>query len=49
MSDDAPETQPVDNAASLCGALIIMTSVFLIAAIVVLNMISKTHYGKGWF
>jgi hypothetical protein len=49
MSDDAPDSAPADSAATLCNALVIMTGVFLIAGIVIVNMINDTHYGKGWF
>lgn len=49
MSDEMNEAAPADNAATLCSALIILTSVMLIAAIVVVNSVNATHYGKGWF
>lgn len=46
MSDDAPET-PVDNAASMCGWLIVMTTLMLVGAIYVVLNILATHYQRG--
>lgn len=46
MSDDAPET-PVDNSATLCTSLVVMTTVMLIGACFVVLSILATQYQRG--
>ena len=49
MSDDSNDA-PADNSALLCNALIVVTGVILIGAVLVIQNVLKNHYpGIGWF
>jgi hypothetical protein len=48
MSDDMNEA-PVDNAANLCGWLVVVTGIMLIIAIITVQTVLKDQYALGWF
>jgi hypothetical protein len=47
--DEMEEGAPADSAAGLATAMIVLTTIVLIAAVIIVNGIASDKYGEGLF